>query len=117
MTAESTTEFIRVCAVADIPPGGVVRAEIDDTAIALVHTEDGGFYAIYDECSHAEVPLSEGDVWDCSIECWLHGSRFDLKTGQPVGPPATEPVPVYPVEVRDGDLFVRLMPDGGVTAQ
>jgi 3-phenylpropionate/trans-cinnamate dioxygenase ferredoxin subunit len=117
MTAESTTEFVRVCAAADIPPGGVVRAEIDDTAIALVHAQDGGFYAIYDECSHAEVPLSEGDVWDCGIECWLHGSRFDLKTGQPVGPPATEPVPVYPVEVRDGDLFVRLMPDHGVAAQ
>lgn len=117
MTAESTTEFVRVCAAADIPPGGVVRAEIDDTAIALVHAEDGAFYAIYDECSHAEVPLSEGDVWDCSIECWLHGSRFDLKTGQPVGPPATEPVPVYPVEVRDGNLFVRLMPDHGVAAQ
>ena len=60
------------------------------------------------------MPLSEGDVWDCSIECWLHGSRFDLKTGDPIGLPATEPVPVYPVEVRDGDVYVRVTPVNGV---
>jgi 3-phenylpropionate/trans-cinnamate dioxygenase ferredoxin subunit len=117
MTAEPIAEFVKVCAAADIPPGGVVRAEIDDTAVAVVRAEDGEYYAIYDECSHAEVPLSEGDVWDCSIECWLHGSRFDLKTGEPVGPPATEPVPVYPVEVRDGDVYVGLRPESDVTSQ
>jgi len=114
MTAGPITEFVKVCTSADIPSGGVVRADIGETAVAVVHAEDGDFYAIYDECSHAEVPLSEGDVWDCSIECWLHGSRFDLKTGDPIGLPATEPVPVYPVEVRDGDVYVRVTPVNGV---
>jgi 3-phenylpropionate/trans-cinnamate dioxygenase ferredoxin subunit len=52
------------------------------------------------------VALSEGDVDDCQIECWLHGSRFDLRTGKPTGLPATEPVAVFPVEVRDDEIYV-----------
>ncbi len=69
----------------------------------------------YDECSHAAVALSEGEVDGCTLECWLHGSRFDLRTGEPTGLPATEPVPVYPVEIRDGDIYVSLTPSNGVT--
>ena len=110
------TDFIKVCAAADIEPGTTVRAEIDDLPVAIVHGEDGEFYAIHDVCSHAEVPLSEGDVEGCTIECWLHGSRFDLRTGEPTGLPATEPVPVYPVEIRDGDVYVSLKPANDVTA-
>ena len=64
------------------------------------------FRAVYDECSHASIPLSEGEIDGCTLECWLHGSRFDLRTGQPTGLPATEPVPVYPVEIRDGWIYV-----------
>ncbi len=58
-------------------------------------------FAIQDLCSHAAVALSEGEVEDCTVECWLHGSRFDLRTGKPTGLPATEPVATFPVEVRD----------------
>ncbi|WP_341350872.1 Rieske 2Fe-2S domain-containing protein [Nocardioides convexus] len=50
--------------------------------------------------------LSEGEVADCTIECWLHGSTFDLRTGKPTTFPATEPVATFPVEVRDGDVYV-----------
>jgi 3-phenylpropionate/trans-cinnamate dioxygenase ferredoxin subunit len=50
----------------------------------------------------------------CTLECWLHGSRFDLRTGNPSGPPATAPVPVYPVEIREGDVYVSLAPSNGV---
>ena len=64
------------------------------------------FFAIQDLCSHAAVPLSEGEVDDCQIECWLHGSRFDLRTGKPTGLPATEPVAVFPVEVRADGVYV-----------
>jgi len=106
----STTEFVKVCPAADIAPGIVVAAEIDGTPVAVVHAENGRFYAIYDECSHAQIALSEGEVDDCTLECWLHGSRFDLRTGIPTGLPATEPVPVYPVEVRDGEIYIGLSP-------
>nr|WP_279579325.1 non-heme iron oxygenase ferredoxin subunit [Fodinicola feengrottensis] len=59
-------------------------------------------------CSHAEVPLSEGDVEGCTIECWLHGSQFDLRTGKPTGPPATEAVPTYETRISDGDVYVAV---------
>ena len=57
-------------------------------------------FAIQDLCSHAAVALTEGEVEDCTIECWLHGSRFDLRTGKPTSFPATEPVATFPVDVR-----------------
>ncbi|MGC5033257.1 non-heme iron oxygenase ferredoxin subunit [Micromonospora sp. DT229] len=107
--------MIRICAVEDLPKGTVISADVEGTQIALVHGEDDRFYAVHDECSHAAVALSEGEVEGCTLECWLHGSRFDLRTGEPTGLPATEPVPVYPVEVRDGDIYVSLTPSNGVT--
>jgi len=70
-----------------------------------VHS-NGRFYAIADECSHASIPLSEGDVGDGEIECYLHGSRFDLRTGEPIGLPATEPVPIYRCLVEGEDVLV-----------
>ncbi|AEB46284.1 MULTISPECIES: non-heme iron oxygenase ferredoxin subunit [Micromonospora] len=107
--------MIRICAVEDVPKGTAISADVEGTQIALVHGEDDQFYAVHDECSHAAVALSEGEVEGCTLECWLHGSRFDLRTGEPTGLPATEPVPVYPVEVRDGDIYVSLTPSNGVT--
>jgi 3-phenylpropionate/trans-cinnamate dioxygenase ferredoxin subunit len=106
---------IRVCAVADVPKGTVISADLDGTRVALVHADDDSFYAVYDECSHAAVPLSEGEVDGCTLECWLHGSRFDLRTGAPTGLPATEPVPTFPVEIRDGDVYLSLTPSNGVS--
>jgi 3-phenylpropionate/trans-cinnamate dioxygenase ferredoxin component len=100
--------FVRVCAVGAVAKGEAVAVAVDGTPVALVHADDDNFYAVYDECSHASIPLSEGEVDGCTLECWLHGSRFDLRTGEPTGLPATEPVPVYPVEIRDGDVYVNL---------
>jgi 3-phenylpropionate/trans-cinnamate dioxygenase ferredoxin subunit len=105
---------IRVCAVADVSKGSARAVTVQDVDIALVHADDDNFYAVYDECSHAAIPLSEGEIDGCTLECWLHGSRFDLRTGEPTGLPATVPVPVYPVEVRDGDVYVSLEPSNGV---
>jgi 3-phenylpropionate/trans-cinnamate dioxygenase ferredoxin subunit len=97
--------FVRACAVAeleDAKPLAVTVAEVD---VAIVRDGED-YYAIYDECSHAAIPLSEGDVEGCFIECWLHGSRFDLRTGEPVTLPAFEPVAVYPVQIDGDDLLV-----------
>jgi 3-phenylpropionate/trans-cinnamate dioxygenase ferredoxin component len=99
-------EFVRICAVEDVDKGTAVHADIDDLPVAVVRTDDGEVFAVHDVCSHAEVPLSEGEIEGCTLECWLHGSRFDLRTGAPTGLPATEPVPVYPVLIRDDDIYV-----------
>jgi 3-phenylpropionate/trans-cinnamate dioxygenase ferredoxin subunit len=106
--------FELIGSVAGVPKGSVVSVEIDDVEIAVVHADDGNFYAVRDECSHASIKLSEGEVDGCTLECWLHGSRFDLRTGEPSGLPATEPVAVFPVEIRDGDIYVSSTPNNGV---
>lgn len=70
--------------------------------VAIVRDEAGDLHAISDICSHGQVSLSDGEVDGRTIECWLHGSTFDLRTGEPLGLPATRPVPVYPLTL-DGD--------------
>ncbi len=97
--------FVRACAVAEIAPESAIEVEVDDVELALVQSR-GCYYAIANECSHAAVPLSEGDVVDGQIECYLHGSLFDLKTGEPTGLPAVEKVAVYPVRLEGDDLLV-----------
>jgi 3-phenylpropionate/trans-cinnamate dioxygenase ferredoxin subunit len=98
----------------DVAKGTVATANIGGIDIAIVHTDDDGFYAVRDECSHAAIALSEGEVDGCNLECWLHGSRFDVRTGEPSGLPATEPVATFSVEIRDGDIYVSTTPSNGV---
>jgi len=96
---------VRACGVGDVAPGAALAVEVDGVDVAVVRDGDS-WYAIRDECSHAAIALSEGDVEGCEIECWLHGSRFDLRSGKPTGLPATEPVAVYPVTVQGDDVLV-----------
>jgi len=93
----------------DLAPGTARRVEVDGRPIALVRCGDD-VYAIGDICSHANVSLSEGEVLcdDQEIECWKHGSTFSLRSGEPQALPATQPVPVYDVSVRDGDIVVTV---------
>ena len=97
--------FRPACAVDDVKPESAYAVEVDGVEVAIVHS-NGTYFAIADECSHAAIPLSEGDVEDGEIECYLHGSRFDLRTGEPLGLPATEPVAVYPCRVSGTDVLV-----------
>ena len=83
--------------------------------VALVRDGDD-VYAVIDECSHAAIPLSEGEVEGNEIECWLHGSRFDLRTGKPVNLPATEPVQTYPTTIEGDTVLVDLSATGAETA-
>ncbi len=94
------------CLDADVPTLGTLRVELEGSSgpveVAMVRDADGRLHAISDVCTHGAVSLSDGEVDGCTVECWLHGSRFDLRTGAPIGLPATRPVPVYPVTV-DGE--------------
>lgn len=99
--------FTRVCALSDLPEEGALGAEVGGTPVAVVRSE-GELYAISDICSHAEVNLSEGEVEDGTIECWLHGSCFELASGKPINPPAVKAVPTYPVKIDGDDVLVSL---------
>jgi len=101
------TEYVRACALTDVAEGEAIGVEVGEEPVAIVRT-CGEVFAIRDVCSHAEVPLSEGEIDGRTIECWLHGSRFDLRTGKPTGLPATEPVPVYPVKIEGDDVLVDI---------
>ena len=96
--ATVSPEFINACRLADVPINGSLKVDLDGTAVAIVRTAEGVF-AIRDACSHADVLLSEGEVDGCTIECWLHGSQFDLRTGAPLTLPAVVAVPVYEVRL------------------
>jgi len=96
-----------VCSLADLPEEGAVRVQVGERALCVARSQ-GQVYAVGDTCTHADVSLSEGDVEDGTVECWLHGSRFDLRTGAPIGLPATKPVPTYPVTVIGDEIFVKV---------
>ncbi len=102
-----STGNLRACALSDVPEEGALRVELAGQPVCIARSR-GEVFAISDICSHADVSLSEGEVEDGQIECWLHGSMFDLRTGAPSGLPAVRPVPTYPVTVEGDDVLVKM---------
>ena len=97
----------RVASLEGLKPGTAVKVVIDGIPIAVVRETKGDVHALGDRCSHGDISLSEGFVEDDTIECWAHGSKFDLCTGGPRNFPAHEPVPVFAVEIDGDDIFVN----------
>jgi 3-phenylpropionate/trans-cinnamate dioxygenase ferredoxin subunit len=88
----------------EIPTGEACR--VPCVPPIAVFNVDGEFYAIDDSCTHQDTSLSEGWLEGCEVECPLHTSRFDLRTGRPNSPPATRPVRTHQVQVVDGMVYV-----------
>jgi len=100
------TSWNAVGKVSDFAIGSAKAIDLNGETICLVRNKNG-FHAISDACSHGAVSLSEGSVTDEGIECFLHGSEFNLQTGEPKTPPATSAVDVFAVQVEgDGDNAV-----------
>ncbi len=100
-----------VASTSDLEEGETLRLELDaadgsQVEVALVLAEDGSFYAVNDVCSHGQVSLAEGEVDGVTLECWLHGSTFDLASGKPTCLPATRPVATYPVTIEGDDVLI-----------
>jgi 3-phenylpropionate/trans-cinnamate dioxygenase ferredoxin subunit len=98
--------LVRICGESEIAPGQAVKIVVEGVPIALVKDSAGVVHAIGDTCSHGEISLSEGFVEGDTLECWAHGSKFELATGKPQNFPAFEPVPVYQVTITDGDVYL-----------
>jgi 3-phenylpropionate/trans-cinnamate dioxygenase ferredoxin subunit len=94
-------------AVSDVTPGRSRRCVVGGYAV-LVCNVGGDFYALADTCTHDRGPLGEGRLRGHLIECPRHGSRFDVRDGEPTTPPAMLPVATYPVRIRDGSVEVLL---------
>jgi len=101
-------DFERTVPVASLAPGQPTSCRLQDgTAVCLVRAGDA-VYALEDRCSHAEFPISDGDmVDDLVLECPLHGAQFDVRTGEALEPPAEAPIPSYEVRIADGAVWVR----------
>lgn len=100
---------VRVCGWSELADGTPRRVEVNGRAVALVRIGEQ-VHAIDDICSHAEVSLSEGDVdfEECALECWKHGSLFDLRTGEALTLPAVRPVAVHAVTLEGDDVLVEV---------
>ncbi|KRC51354.1 non-heme iron oxygenase ferredoxin subunit [Leifsonia sp. Root227] len=96
----------RVCSADELVVDQATRVVVEGTPIAVVKDSAGAIHAIGDTCTHGEISLSEGFVEGETLECWAHGSQFSLLTGKPMNLPAYEPVPVYQVELIDGDVYI-----------
>jgi 3-phenylpropionate/trans-cinnamate dioxygenase ferredoxin component len=99
--------MIPACALQDLPPGEAVR--IDGEVPIAVFNVDGTLYAIDDTCTHQDASLADGWLEGCQVECPLHASCFDLRTGLPSGPPAKKPVRTHEVVVADGHIYVNVV--------
>lgn len=99
-------QFETVAKLDDIPDGGMRQFVVKGEVIGIYRVGDG-VYAISDYCSHEETYLTEGefDPEELEVECPLHGSRFNVETGEVRILPATKPVAAYETRV-DGELVL-----------
>ncbi len=107
--------FKRVCRSLDLAEGGIIRFVPPEGRAIVVCRSEGEIFAMTDKCSHGNWSLSEGFLENCHLECVLHGSAFDLRTGWPDKLPATKPLEIYDIKIDDGDVFVDI--DSGYIAK
>lgn len=102
-----SAEWVRVCDSVELLPGEMRSVWIGETPVALFN-HDGMVYALHDQCSHEDYALTEGefDADEATVECLLHGARFDVRDGEALCAPAYSPVARYPAKIEDGAVHV-----------
>jgi 3-phenylpropionate/trans-cinnamate dioxygenase ferredoxin subunit len=102
-----SNQYIRVATTAEVPKGQGKSFKIGRLELAVFHTDDG-FFATNDICSHEREHLGDGFLDGNTVECPKHGSQFDLKTGEALSLPATDPVEVYELTVQGDEIIVSV---------
>lgn len=97
--------WVRVAAAADCPVGSLKGFDADGVSVVLANVE-GDICALLDRCSHEDYPLSDGELDGREVVCLYHGARFDACSGARKALPAVRPVQAFPVEIRDGEVYV-----------
>jgi nitrite reductase/ring-hydroxylating ferredoxin subunit len=98
---------IELCKVEDVGVGEARRIEAAGLTLAVYNLE-GEFWVTDDACTHGPGSLSEGFVDGDVIECNFHQGRFDIRTGEVVGPPCMVPVKIYKTLVEDGRVYIEV---------
>ena len=101
-------EWVRVASLDECQDNGCIHAATADGLELVLVQWDDEVFALEDRCSHQDFPLSEGEVEDGKLECVFHGAKFDVRSGKAVQLPAIKPVKTYPVDVREGEIFVDI---------
>lgn len=101
-------EYVKVARLDELPPGKMKCVDVDGLRILLARV-DGELYAADDLCTHEDASLCTGSLKGHYVKCPLHGSRFDLRSGEPLEDPAEVPLRTYPVKVEDGDILVSIV--------
>ncbi len=101
--------FVKVATLSGVPEESALGLEVEGKRICLIQAQ-GEVYALADNCTHRDFPLSEGeiDADECSITCEWHGAEFDIRSGEATALPATRPVKVFECRVEGDDIFVDL---------
>ncbi len=100
-------DFVKVAKTSDIPAGEIRSFEAEGEIIAICNV-DGRFYAIKDECTHMDYPLSDGLLDGETVTCAWHGAKFNVRTGEVLSMPAYEPVETYQLKVEGDDIYVLI---------
>ena len=98
---------IKVLNISELENNQSTVVNVNDKEIAVFNVE-GEFFAIDDRCSHADESLSEGEVYDCKVECPAHGAEFDLKTGEALTPPASKSVSCYHTSTDESSIYIEV---------
>lgn len=101
------SDFIEVAKLGDMPASGKLCVEHDDRFLVIVHV-DGEYYCIEDVCTHDGGTLGDGELEGFCISCPRHGAEFDVRDGQALSMPATEPTGSYAVRIDGDAILVQL---------
>jgi len=104
---ESKAEFVEIAPASELPNGERLFVEIGDKPIVIFNVA-GQLFAIGDVCTHDDGPLGDGDVEGHHVVCPRHGAEFDIRTGKAISMPAVVDIPAYPVQIREGNIFVGI---------
>ena len=104
---ESKIEFVEIAPASELPNGERLFVEVEGRMIVIFNIA-GQFFAIADVCSHDDGPVGEGELEGYNITCPRHGAEFDVRTGRVMQMPAVVDIPAYPVQVRDGNIFIGI---------
>jgi 3-phenylpropionate/trans-cinnamate dioxygenase ferredoxin subunit len=106
----SKVEFLEIAPASELPPGERLFVEIEGRPIVIFNIA-GQYFSIADVCSHDDGPVGEGLLAGYSITCPRHGAEFDVRTGKVTQLPAVADIPAYPVQIRDGTIYLGVPKD------
>jgi 3-phenylpropionate/trans-cinnamate dioxygenase ferredoxin subunit len=102
---DEKVEYFEIAPASEIPNGERLFVEIGEAAVVIFNIA-GKYFAIGDVCTHDDGPLGDGDLEGFNVVCPRHGAEFDVRSGEAVGMPAVVDIPAYPVQIREGTIYI-----------